>query len=219
MATYTYQLTMRTGPTPGKIFVLSNAESTIGRDTSNPIAIADPEISRRHGRVNFQGGYYVLEDFNSTNGTFVNGKRLVGQYVLQPGDVVNLGEHVTLVFESQPYDPDATQVTPVVYPQTEEQPQPVVPRTPSYSAAPTQYPPPAAYPPTQSGPMYVGQVPPGPDDFEPMPEQPPRNRSLPWILAGCGCLTMICVVALAALWYIDSNFLWCSIFPFIPGCP
>ncbi len=99
MASFTYQFTMRTGPTPGKIFVLSNTEATIGRDTSNPIAIADPEISRRHARVYFQGGYFVFEDFNSTNGTFINGKRLAGQYVLQPGDVINLGEHVTLVFE------------------------------------------------------------------------------------------------------------------------
>ena len=227
MATHSYQLTMRTGPTPGKIFQLTSGETNIGRDNTNEFPIADPEISRHHARIIYQGGYFVLEDLNSTNGTFVNGKRLVGQYVLQPGDVLNLGENVTLAFEGVPYDPDATLVSSSVFPQPvpdERAPQP----QPGYTSSP-QPQPQAAYPPIPPGqitgsplpppgPMYTGQMPQNPDDFEPMPPAT-RNRGLPWILAGCGCLTILCVIALAALWYIDANYLWCSVFPFIPGCP
>jgi hypothetical protein len=219
MANATYQLTMRAGPTPGRIIGLGTGESTIGRETSNAIAISDPEVSRRHVQLTFQNNYYILEDLNSTNGTFVNGRRLVGQYVLQPGDVINLGENVTLVFDAGPFDPDATQVTPTSFPQPDAVGLPPVSPPPQPPLATRQtagipdgyaYAAPAA--PTE-------QLPGSPDDFEPMPIGAPRNRALPWMLAGCGCLTIVCVLLLAGLWYIDSNFLWCSTLPFLPGCP
>jgi hypothetical protein len=218
MATYSYQLTMRAGPNPGRIFNLTGVETFIGRDASNSFPIADPEISRRHARVTFQSGYFVIEDLNSTNGTFVNGNRLVGQYVLQPGDVLNLGENVTLVFEAVTFDPDATLVSSPSYAQPAEQrPAPPVSAYAPPSPIPISN---AAYPdyPSRPAPAYVGQVPQGPDDFEPMPAAP-RSKTLPWVLAGAGCLTIVCAVTLAVFWYIDANFLWCSVFPFIPGCP
>lgn len=218
-----YQLTQRTGPTPGKIFTLGQGELTIGRETANGLPISDPEVSRRHARISFQNGYYILEDLNSTNGTFVNGRRLVGQYVLQHGDVLNLGENITLVFEATAYDPDATVASTTVFPQPEEAQQASVRTTMPQQAprqqVPLQQPPDYGRQPFSPGPVYSGQVPDNPDEFEPMPGPPPRNRALPWVLAGCGCLTIICIVALAALWYIDSQYLWCSVFPFIPGCP
>jgi predicted component of type VI protein secretion system len=210
MLSFSNQLTMRAGPTPGKIFTLGTGELTLGRETTNPIAISDPEVSRRHARLVYQNGLYALEDLNSTNGTFVNGRRLVGRYVLQPGDVINLGENVTLIFESTPLDPDATTPSPSVFPSMEEPYRPI--------RAPTQINPvlPEVATPTQT--YYSGQVPENPDEFEPMPPQE-RNRALPWVLAGCGCLTIVCIAALGVLWYIDANFLWCSVFPFLPGCP
>lgn len=216
MANATYQLTMRAGPTPGRIISLGMGEITIGRETTNTVAISDPEVSRRHAQLSFQNNYYILEDLNSTNGTFVNGRRLVGQYVLQPGDVVNLGENVSLVFDTGPFDPDATQISPTSFPQSDElsappatpPPQPPLSREQALSQ---QFP----YQQTVESDQLQG----GPEDFEPMPMGTQRNRALPWVLAGCGCLTIVCVAALAALWYIDSNFLWCSVFPFLPGCP
>jgi pSer/pThr/pTyr-binding forkhead associated (FHA) protein len=214
-----YQLTQRTGPTPGKIFTLGQEEITIGRETTNGLPISDPEVSRRHARISFQNGYYILEDLNSTNGTFVNGRRLVGQYVLQHGDVLNLGENITLVFEGTAFDPDATVASNTVFPQPEEA-KPAVERTVMPQPAAFSQPPDYGRQPYATGPVYSGQVPENPDEFEPMPAPPPsRNRALPWVLAGCGCLTIVCLVALAALWYIDANYLWCSVFPFLPGCP
>lgn len=216
MANANYQLTMRAGPTPGRIIPLGTGEITIGRETTNKISISDPEVSRRHAKLTFQSNYYILEDLNSTNGTFVNGRRLVGQYVLQAGDVINLGENITLVFDSGPFDPDATQVSTSSFPQPQElrvPPAAPPPQTPIAGEQAFQQPYP--YPQTAE----TAQLPESPDDFEPMPIGTSRNRALPWVLAGCGCLTIVCVAALAALWYIDANFLWCSVFPFLPGCP
>lgn len=100
MAPQTYRLVMRSGPTPGKNFELNKNEIYIGRDVNNDIIINDAEISRKHARVILQAGGYVLEDLGSTNGTFVNGHRLMGPHVLRPGELVLLGENVSLAFET-----------------------------------------------------------------------------------------------------------------------
>lgn len=77
MAPQTIQLVMRTGPTPGKAFPLSKSEIVIGRDATCDIVINDAEISRRHAKMTMQETGYVLEDLGSTNGTFVDGQRLM----------------------------------------------------------------------------------------------------------------------------------------------
>src|SRR5512141_184989 len=103
-----YQLVMRSGPTPGAIFPLEGDQLMIGRDSSNSVAISDAEVSRRHARLTFQCGKYVLEDLGYTNGTFVNGQRLAGPHVLKAGDVVALGEQIVLMYEALSSDPGAT---------------------------------------------------------------------------------------------------------------
>jgi len=55
---------------------------------------ADLEISRSHAQVKWRGGYFWIEDVGSTHGTFVNGLRIFGPQVLQPGDEVRLGRTV-----------------------------------------------------------------------------------------------------------------------------
>ena len=91
-----FQLIMRSGPTPGASFILEGEQLTVGRDATNEIVINDSEISRRHARLTFQGGKYVLEDLGSTNGTFVNGQP-VRRVALTDGTRVTLGR-TTLVF-------------------------------------------------------------------------------------------------------------------------
>lgn len=106
-----FQFVMRSGPTPGVTFPLEGEQLIIGRDPSNGVAINDAEISRKHSRLTFQGGKYVLEDLGSTNGTFVNGQRLAGPVVLKPGDVISLGEQIVLMYDAiKNQDPGATVV-------------------------------------------------------------------------------------------------------------
>jgi pSer/pThr/pTyr-binding forkhead associated (FHA) protein len=88
---------------------LNQRESfTIGREPGNGIVINDPEISRKHSRMWLQGTTYSIEDLGSTNGTFVNGVRLSAPHSLRPGEVVALGEQISLVFEAVVSDPNAT---------------------------------------------------------------------------------------------------------------
>ena len=72
---------------------------TLGRDISNDIVINDRETSRHHLRLVRSGDTMTIEDLGSTNGTFVNGKRVSGVTPLQNGDMIGLGETVTLALE------------------------------------------------------------------------------------------------------------------------
>jgi predicted component of type VI protein secretion system len=69
---------------------------SIGRSADSHILIDNPAVSARHARVYREGHQYVLEDLNSTNGTFVN-DRPVARHTLVDGDVVLVAKH-TLIF-------------------------------------------------------------------------------------------------------------------------
>lgn len=203
-----FQFVVRSGPVPGTVFPLEGEQLIIGRDPANAIVINDPEVSRRHARLTLQGGRYVLEDLGSTNGTFVNGRRLTGPYVLKTGDVVSLGETITLVFEAVAFDPGATVVSPsakaaAVPPVAAPQ---AVPRPPA--AAPTPYPPAGAtsYPPAAPSPL---------------PPAPTAGKfPLPLLLGGLALLLVLCACG-GFLWWVDATYRWCVFFPFLfPGaCP
>ena len=68
-------------------------ELTVGREQPGLGAVADDvELSRRHASfVHTESGGLAVEDLGSTNGTFVNGKRISGRTELRPGDVVQVG--------------------------------------------------------------------------------------------------------------------------------
>jgi predicted component of type VI protein secretion system len=105
-----YQFVLRSGETSGSVYPLVDAEIMIGRDTSCGLVIPDAEVSRKHARLIWQVSNYVIEDVGSTNGTFINGQRLLTPFVLHGGETVTLGEKVVLVFEAI-VDPDATRLS------------------------------------------------------------------------------------------------------------
>jgi len=69
--------------------------ATIGRLPDNTIILDSPAVSGHHACVFNADGRYVVEDLQSTNGTFVNGVR-VSRHVLQHGDVIKVGDHELL---------------------------------------------------------------------------------------------------------------------------
>ena len=71
--------------------------ATIGRLSDNSVVIDNPAVSSHHACVFREGDHFVVEDLQSTNGTFVNGTR-VSRQALQQGDVVMVGNH-QLVFD------------------------------------------------------------------------------------------------------------------------
>jgi pSer/pThr/pTyr-binding forkhead associated (FHA) protein len=70
---------------------------TIGRSPDNTVVIDNPAVSGHHARVFSESGAVILEDLNSTNGTFVNGQHTTRR-ALHSGDVLQVGKH-QLVFE------------------------------------------------------------------------------------------------------------------------
>lgn len=93
------KLVVREGPSVGQTLALSRPETVIGRETTADFAIPSPSISRRHARIVSQGGYYILEDLGSSNGTFVNGQRISSPTPLYHGDRVQLGQNIVLHFD------------------------------------------------------------------------------------------------------------------------
>ncbi len=70
---------------------LSGDEFVIGRGEDCDLCLHDPEISRHHSLVRFRGNETALSDLGSSNGTFVNGHRLLSQMKLATGDEIVLG--------------------------------------------------------------------------------------------------------------------------------
>jgi pSer/pThr/pTyr-binding forkhead associated (FHA) protein len=66
----------------------------LGRVTTNTIALNDPKVSKEHACITFDGRDHVIMDKNSTNGTFVNGRRVVGEVGqrLATGDRISFGD-------------------------------------------------------------------------------------------------------------------------------
>jgi hypothetical protein len=62
----------------------------IGRHLGCDMVLSDPSVSRRHARLVFRDGSWVVQDLQSTNGTVLNGTR-VGRCELRPGDQLILG--------------------------------------------------------------------------------------------------------------------------------
>ena len=130
-----FRLVVRRGPQRNQSYEITQEETSLGRDVSNDIVINDRETSRHHLRLLRSDEGITVEDLGSTNGTFVNGKRVSGVTPLQDGDMIGLGETVTLTLEiaraDQPPPPPADELDAVT-------PQPAPPvDLPSPESAPT----------------------------------------------------------------------------------
>jgi len=80
---------VKTGPEAGRRVELGN-EVVIGRQDAD-LVLEDPEVSRRHAVLRRSGESVVIEDLDSTNGTFVEGERIRKPITVGPGDQVRVG--------------------------------------------------------------------------------------------------------------------------------
>ena len=181
MSSSEFRMIVRTGPNPGTVFELTKEVSLIGRDVTNDVVVGDAEVSRQHSRLTRTPGGYVLEDLGSTNGTFVNGERLVAPRVMNPGDLVALGETVSLTFDATSPEAAAT----VAQPAATAEPAKKAPGAGAQPAAQAQ---PAA-PPISA------------DEASP----PEKKGGKPWLLAGLGCFVLVLFCG-GFLWIMDSLF-------------
>ncbi len=220
----TARLTGIRGSLTGRAFELSDQPLTIGRAADNHIAVASPRASRRHAQIRREGAAFVLYDLGSANGTLVNGQR-VQRAVLQPGDLIDIGDEVFRFEAAHPQD--ATVLSPPTAAQAypSQSLSPSVPQSPSvpptapaglpYPASPPAYPPSA--PPTTPAPAatpsasqpgmppsahppqatYPHQPPPvvQPPAYAPPPRTKSGGRS--WLLAVVALLTLVCMAGAA----------------------
>ncbi len=80
------------GPLAGRTFALTE-EVSIGRDSSNTIALEDRCVSRRHCRIHGEGEKHAVVDLESRNGTFVNGIPVKNR-TLENGDRISVGNSI-----------------------------------------------------------------------------------------------------------------------------
>jgi pSer/pThr/pTyr-binding forkhead associated (FHA) protein len=178
MTASSFRMIVRTGPNPGTTYDLTKEVTLMGRDVSNDIILGDSEISRQHARLTRTPGGYVIEDLGSTNGSFVNGERLMAPRVLNPGDLVALGENVSLTFDAVAPEAAATIASTAAGPEpVEALPAPAAP--PPQAAAPAI--------PAPSAAQAVGE----------------KKRRSPWLLAGVGCFVMILACG-GVIWFMDA---------------
>ena len=85
------------GPQRGELFTLAPV-SSIGTDPSCTVCLMDQYMSSHHAEIKAEGGAWVLRDLQSTNGTYVNDKR-IEQHELLDNDFVRIGQCV-LKFKS-----------------------------------------------------------------------------------------------------------------------
>ena len=86
---------------PVKVFHLEGDQLSIGRNPDCHITIEDMNVSRHHAELLLTPQGYKIQDLGSKNGTFVNGKQVVGVSPLSPGDEIKLGSATLLIFEQE----------------------------------------------------------------------------------------------------------------------
>ena len=168
-------------------------ELTVGREQAGLGAIAeDAELSRRHARFVRTDSGFTVEDLGSSNGTFVNGKRISAKTALRPGDVVQVG---------------TTELEVVADPTTQETPSPQSRETkPTPTPTPTPVAPAPAPRPAAAAPRVAAAPPPAPaPPRTPVPSraQPPRQRD--WRVPALAILLLLSLAGLAAALLLERD--------------
>ncbi|HTI14899.1 MAG TPA: FHA domain-containing serine/threonine-protein kinase [Dictyobacter sp.] len=90
------RLTLQSGPLKGRSYRFHQDMTTIGRTNGNDFILSGRSVSRRHARLWFADGKWYLEDVGSSNGTLVNGARILQPTALNDGDVINFGDEIVV---------------------------------------------------------------------------------------------------------------------------
>lgn len=93
-----YRLTYLTEPYRGLTADFDEGILTLGRAPENDLVVDEAHVSAYHARFRQREGRVYLEDLGSTNGTFVNGKRIKAPVPLNPDAAIQLGSNVKLTF-------------------------------------------------------------------------------------------------------------------------
>ena len=96
-----HKLIVKFSPSKQQDFMIDKVEMTIGRKPDNDIVIDMPVVSGRHAKILHEGDKIILEDLNSTNGTFVN-KKKVTKVILNHKDIIYVGKSQMMYMTDDP---------------------------------------------------------------------------------------------------------------------
>lgn len=147
-------ITEKDGPSTTTTF--DKTEVLIGRVKGNDVVLPKTNVSKRHSRIVVKDGKVILVDLKSTNGTFVNGRKITAPHMMQEGDKVFIGDFTIEVQEVAP----AAGPSPVAMGH---------PGMPSFGAVPSVASLPSIGSPHAHEPMMAN----------PMPEAGPAGHSMP----------------------------------------
>ena len=232
------RLLVQIGAQPERSYPIERDITILGREAINDMVINDAEVSRRHTRIVREADGYLIEDLGSTNGTFVNGKRVTVPTLLYHGDMIDMGKSAHLIFQlDQPHE----QMTKPIQMKQPEPPQAII--TPSASVEMPSEPIAESSP---YAPHYddayeeadsLAAKKPAPPQFEESFEEyeeadsaefyrppassinptveddnyiDPEEESSPWqrYLITCGCLTLLIVILLITTLLILDSVAW-----------
>lgn len=88
-------LIVKTGKQKGAVFELKTRSAILGRDISNDVCVMDQGASRKHAEIFKLGDFWVVRDLGSTNGVFVNGKKITEE-ILHDNNEILIGSTVLL---------------------------------------------------------------------------------------------------------------------------
>ena len=80
--------------------VFNKPEVTIGRVQGNDIVLPKGNVSKRHARIVLKDGKFIIVDLKSTNGTYVNGRKITSPQVIKSADKVYIGDFILNVAEN-----------------------------------------------------------------------------------------------------------------------
>ena len=93
------------GPNADQMIPLIGGRNVMGREVSADVVDTETGVSRQHAEIVETVTGYLLSDLSSSNGTFVNGKKVGAGYLLRDGDEITLGpSKVKFIFKSDRAD-------------------------------------------------------------------------------------------------------------------
>src|ERR1700760_1181034 len=112
--------------------VFNKPEVTIGRVQGNDIVLPKGNVSKRHARIVLKDGKFIIVDLKSTNGTYVNGRKITSPLVVKGSDKIYIGDFILSIEElataGAPTMPPVADEAPVAAPA--RPPKPTVPPPP-----------------------------------------------------------------------------------------
>ncbi len=84
--------------------VFNKPEVTIGRVQGNDIVLPKGNVSKRHARIVLKDGKFIIVDLKSTNGTYVNGRKITSPLVVKDSDKIYIGDFIVGVDEAASAD-------------------------------------------------------------------------------------------------------------------